>query len=276
MAIAVALLVSISFASAQNGKVFQTKAQTLGLKTGQVHATYDKTLANGSRDMLLEENFDTDGLFPPTDWSQIIFNTNNTWEQGNVTDHDFNVVDPNSLFSAICPWVAADQDEWLITSEVNANGETPLNLVWYAGTSGSWLEYATLKCLISTDDGTTWTELWDAYDEIDPAADWDWNKITINLDAYAGTPFKIAWEYVGNDGDLAAVDGVEISSGYNYIFQDDFESYNVGDYLALNSNTWTTWSNAPGTNEDAFVVYEQAASPTKSVEIDQMIYIIYK
>jgi len=52
------------------------------------------------------------------------------------------------------------------------------------------------------------------------------------------------------------------------IYQDDFEAYTVGGYLAVQSPYWTTWSNAPGTNEDAFIVTTQAYSPTKSVKID--------
>lgn len=278
MVIAVALLVSISFASAQNGMVFQTKAQTLGLKTGHVHATFDKSLTNGSRALLLEQNFDTAGLFPPTGWGVTVTNANNTWEQGNVQDHDFNTVDTSSLFSAICPWVAEDQDEWLITTPVNSNGETPLNLVWYAGVSGSWLQYATLKCLISTDGGTSWTELWDAFNEIDPAADWDWNKITINLDAYAGAPFQIAWEYVGNDGDIAGVDGVQIKSGYDYLFQDDFETFTTGQYVALDGDQdwWATWTNQPGGSEDAEIKDNCSASPTHAALLEDGTDLILK
>ena len=278
IAIAVALTVGISFASAQNGKVFQTKAQTLGLKTGQVHATFDKTLTMGSRDILLEENFDTEGVFPPVDWLQAVTNADNTWEQGNVTDHDFNVVDPNSIYSAICPWVTADQDEWLISSEINANGETPLNLTWYAGTSGTWLDAATLKCLITTDDGATWTELWDAYNEIDPNADWDWNKVVINLDAYAGSPFKIAWEYVGNDGDIAGVDGVQVKSGYDFMFQDDFEGFTTGQYVALNGDQdwWTTWTNQPGGTEDAEIKDTYSSTPTHSALLEDGTDLILK
>ncbi len=254
---------------AQNANMrWQTKAQVLGLKSSQVHHYQPKKVLNERSTTLLEEGFDTEGLFPPTDWSTIVTNSDNTWMQGNPQDNNFNQIDPNSLYSALVPWVAADQDEWLITSVVDAQGETPVTLHWYAGVSGPWLTNATLKCLISTDNGTTWTELWNAADEIDPAADWAWNEVTLDISSYASTPFQIAWQYVGNDGDLAGVDGVEISSGYNYIFQDDFESYNVGDYLALSSDTWTTWSNAPGTAEDAFIVDEQAASPTKSVEVE--------
>jgi hypothetical protein len=52
------------------------------------------------------------------------------------------------------------------------------------------------------------------------------------------------------------------------IYQDDFESYDVGDYLALESPDWTTWSNNPGSSEDALISDDYALSPTKSVKID--------
>jgi hypothetical protein len=281
IAVALALLVSINVATAQNGKVFQTKAQYLGLKTAQVHATVDPMYTSGQRDVLLEEGFDLEGTFPPAGWTQTIFNVNNTWEQSNpaAPAPEFSTIDPNSLYSALCPWVGEDQDEWLITDEINANGETPLKLIWYAGTSGGWLTAATLKCLISTDNGGTWTVLWDAVDEIDPAADWSWNKVVINLDAYAGAPFKIAWQYVGNDGDLAGVDGVQIKSGYDYLFQDYFDTtYTAGQYVALNGNQdwWTTWTNSPGGSEDAEVVSTYSSSPSNSALLEDGTDLILK
>ena len=52
------------------------------------------------------------------------------------------------------------------------------------------------------------------------------------------------------------------------IYSDDFESYNVGEYLAVQSDDWTTWSNNPGSAEDAFISEEQALSGTQSVKID--------
>ncbi|MCF8236109.1 MAG: T9SS type A sorting domain-containing protein [Bacteroidales bacterium] len=52
------------------------------------------------------------------------------------------------------------------------------------------------------------------------------------------------------------------------IYEDDFESYNVGEYLAEQSTEWTTWSGAPGTAEDALISDAQANSPTKSVIVD--------
>ncbi len=55
------------------------------------------------------------------------------------------------------------------------------------------------------------------------------------------------------------------------LYQDDFESYNVGDYIAVENPTWwTTWSGAPGTGEDALISDDYASSPTKSVLVDEV------
>ncbi|MEY3444487.1 MAG: hypothetical protein RLZZ519_2768 [Bacteroidota bacterium] len=48
-------------------------------------------------------------------------------------------------------------------------------------------------------------------------------------------------------------------------FSDDFESYNVGAYVAQVSPNWTTWSGASGGPEDAQVTDAQASSGTKSI-----------
>ena len=53
-------------------------------------------------------------------------------------------------------------------------------------------------------------------------------------------------------------------------FSDDFESYSVGDWVAQSSSTWTTWSNNPGSNEDAKVTDEQAASGTQSIKLESV------
>lgn len=261
------VVVVFAFSSTFAQNTYMTKAQALGLKTGSTvniaPATTDQTAV---RTVFLEEGFDVEGEFPPTDWTQTIFNATHTWIQSNPTDHNFNEIDPNSLYSALVPWVAADQDEWLFSPVVDALGEVPLKLEFYAGVSGAWLAGATLKCHISDDGGTTWTELWNAFDEIDPGADWAWNLVSLDISSYAAAEFQVAWQYVGNDGDLAGIDGVSINAGYEYIFTDDMESYDVGTYLAESDQTgfWTTWSNLPGSSEDGLITDVESSSPTKS------------
>jgi type IX secretion system substrate protein len=277
----VSLFVMIVFAfssiSAQN--TLMTKAQALGLKSATpVNIVANDVNQTDARAVFLEEGFDVDGDFPPTDWSQTIFNADNTWIQSNPTDNNFNTIDPNSLFSALVPYVAADQDEWIFSPVISAPNETPLALNFYAGVSGPWIANATIKCHISDDGGTTWTELWNAQDLVDPAADWAWYPIALDISAYAAGDFQVAWQYVGNDGDLAGIDGVSIEAGYEYIYQDDFEEFTVGDYLVETdqSGMWTTWSNDPGSAEDALISDAEAASPTKSVVVEGISDLVLK
>lgn len=52
-------------------------------------------------------------------------------------------------------------------------------------------------------------------------------------------------------------------------YNEDFESYTTGGYLAQqNSTWWTTWSNAPGTAEDGKISEDYAHSTAKSVIIE--------
>ena len=61
------------------------------------------------------------------------------------------------------------------------------------------------------------------------------------------------------------------------VFSDNFDSYTAGQKLCSQNNTnWTTWSNAPGTSEDAVISTEQANSPSNSLKITGTNDIIYR
>lgn len=61
------------------------------------------------------------------------------------------------------------------------------------------------------------------------------------------------------------------------IFTDNFDSYTAGQRLCSQNNTdWTTWSNAPGGIEDAYISTEQAASGANSLKITGNNDIIYR
>lgn len=62
-----------------------------------------------------------------------------------------------------------------------------------------------------------------------------------------------------------------------FIFADDFDSYNAGEYLAVTiPEFFTTWSNTPGTAEDAMFSAEQAETAPNSVKIDGTTDIVFK
>jgi len=169
---------------------------------------------------ILEEGFDTQP-FPPASWTTQVLNQTNTWRQSNPQDHNFNTIDSSSQYSALCPWVAQNQDEWLI-SRTFALAAGAASLEFYAGYSTQWLTAATLKLHISTNGGGTWTQLWEAENDGQP---WIWRQKTIDLTSYANNQnLKIAWQYVGNDGDLVGIDGIQLT-GYTSISEMDEELF---------------------------------------------------
>ena len=63
------------------------------------------------------------------------------------------------------------------------------------------------------------------------------------------------------------MDDVNYEAIQSVLFADDFESYSVADYVAENSDVWTTWSNNPGTAEDAVISDAFANSPSQSMHV---------
>ncbi|NTV79221.1 MAG: S8 family serine peptidase, partial [Clostridiales bacterium] len=162
----------------------------------------------GTQITLMQEGFE--GNFPPNGWTQQINNSSNTWSKGNVQNHNFNTIDPTSLNSAFCPWVAQNQNEWLITPPFNL-GSGSASIEFYAGYSTQWLSAATIKLHISTNGGVNWNQLWTADNDGQP---WSWRNKVIDLSSYANTQnIKLGWQYIGNDGDIVALDGVKLLGG---------------------------------------------------------------
>ena len=58
------------------------------------------------------------------------------------------------------------------------------------------------------------------------------------------------------------------NSPFGLTYDDDFEDYTVGGYLAEQSDAWTTWDNAPGTPQDGLITDTIALSGSKSVKVD--------
>lgn len=165
---------------------------------------------SASQITMLEEGFDDNWL--PAGWEMITTNVGNTWLQGNNTSNNFNTIDPSSLYSALCPWIAQNQDEWLITPAFSL-GQGDAFLKFWAGYSTNWLNYATLRLHISIDNAKSWTQIWEAENDGQP---WSWRERTIDLTSYGNQQnLKLAWQYVGNDGDLAGIDGVQLV-GYSF------------------------------------------------------------
>ena len=71
-------------------------------------------------------------------------------------------------------------------------------------------------------------------------------------------------DYIMKKPLLVLIFGLVSQLGVAQTFSDDFESYNVGDYIGVESTEWTTWSGTVGGNEDAPVVEDNAHSGSNS------------
>lgn len=221
------VLLIFSFGIVAQVRQLDSKKTTDETRMARMHSIKAASIGireSEEREVLLSEGFDA--AFLPSGWTQDIFIPNYTWIQANNSEPslNFNTIEPSSLASAMVNWVTADQDEWLFSPQINPIGMSSVELQFYAGVSGPHLPNATLNCMISTNNGSSWTLLWNAKYNINPNAEWAWNLVTLDLSEYSSSQFKLAWQYVGNDGDLAGIDGVLVSGNSGVSVTADFSA----------------------------------------------------
>ncbi|MBE3138005.1 MAG: choice-of-anchor J domain-containing protein [Thermoplasmata archaeon] len=162
--------------------------------------------------VLLTEGFEG-GVLPPAGWTSIITNPSWTWVISTTNLH-------SGTYGADCQYDPAlvPQDEWLITPSMDFRGYTSLYLSFWWMMSYYWgvtpYDNYDLNVKISTDDGTTWTLIWNE-DTIGTFTSWQWYNTTlgtpVNLAAYIGqASVKIGFQYEGFDGAQMGLDDILI------------------------------------------------------------------
>jgi hypothetical protein len=155
-------------------------------------------------DIILEEGFE-DGTMPPEGWTLDIGEPDVTWQ---ITDTQAY----SGTYSAYCPMADPpyDQNEWLITPEIDLSVAQDINLEFWAKTlafAADWTVY-----LKARNVGESWTILWDCVEE----EQWDpteWHNKTINLDQYTGNTIQLAWQFVGIDSRDFYLDQITLYAG---------------------------------------------------------------
>ena len=149
--------------------------------------------------------------FPPTGWTKSGIDANSIYQWVKGTDSH------SGSFCAAVHWdqdVAA-QDEWLISPAINLTGlSSPmLSFWWNMGYSYSIAENDyDFKVKFSADGGSTWKLIW-TDDSAGVYSDYTYYKQLINLTAYdTCTNFKVAFEYVGVNGDDLDIDDIMIEN----------------------------------------------------------------
>jgi len=137
--------------------------------------------------------------FPPESWGQVVNNTGAptsgvypTWCRfGNITINGQTVSPTDGVMQAGLWWSYNHQDEWLITPSFNCPPSAYLTFGSYVFLGSNNGDHYYVK--ISTDNGNTWTVLWDA-----SAQTGGWNyyasPITLDLSMYEGLQLKLAWQ----------------------------------------------------------------------------------
>lgn len=128
-----------------------------------------------------------------------------------------------------------DQDSWLVSPNIMPNLGDSLEFdIYYAPifmyykydeiSGGFYLDFssptATMKVLIADAGSENWTVLWDAHDlagkyNEDNIYDYmgEWERHKVSLEDHVFKTVKIAFQYVGNNGDSMAADCLWIGQG---------------------------------------------------------------
>ncbi len=137
--------------------------------------------------------------FPPTDWTQTVNNTGEptsngvypTWCRfGPITISGQQANPTDGAYQSGLWWSYNHQDEWLITPAFNCPPSGYLNFDSYVFLGSTNADHYYVK--ISLDNGTTWTEIWDASAQ---TGGWNYYASPINIDlgAYSGQQVKLAF-----------------------------------------------------------------------------------
>jgi hypothetical protein len=98
-------------------------------------------------------------------------------------------------------------------------------------------------------------------------ASWQWDIDGPNMlgavDIYAAAD--------GNDDPKCYIDNFCYNPYEPELNCDDFDSYVAGDFLATQSDLWTTWDDNPGGDYDGYVTDEMALSAPNSLGIDAAV-----
>lgn len=103
-----------------------------------------------------------------------------------------------------------------------------------------------------------------------------WTEYNYDLSAYAGMEIYVAIQCVTYDAFVFMIDDLVIDPGEEPSSCDYFDDLMPGDYVAVELDNWTTWSNNPGSAEDALISDAQSYSPMNSFLVEGTSDLVHK
>ncbi len=159
---------------------------------------------------LLSEGFEG-GVMPPTGgWDT--FHRGATTREWQLTNNPIYVFE-----GAYAAWVNYDgslaSDEWLVSPLLDLTHAISPVLTFRAISDTQW-PTATVKLWVTdaAGDPLTTDPIWDLVRD-ETWSTWGYRLITIDLSAYEGQSVRIAWQYVGLDGESFGLDAVQVKAG---------------------------------------------------------------
>lgn len=163
---------------------------------------------------LVAEQFDG-ATFPPAGWltPDESVHPDFGWGAGNITDHNFSAIQTGSVASATCGYNPnAQQNDRLFSPAFNLAGSAP-TLTFWAGYNYYWTSNYDVKVYL-TKPGSLEPDqaVWRIKNEGNDGGElWTWHECTVDLSSYAGrSNVRLLWEYRGKDGDMFALDGIQL------------------------------------------------------------------
>lgn len=152
--------------------------------------------------------------FPPAGWSISLGDeaqSANQWIPGNPgsSTPTFNTINPDNVASAMVVYdEAAPVDTWMTTPLMNIPANAKLE--FYAGYSSFRLEGGVLSCYI-LEAGKEPVKVWTNATDIGGSLAWNWYLQKVDLSIYGNKEVQIAWQYYGQTGNLAGIDGIRLT-----------------------------------------------------------------
>jgi len=198
---------------------------------------------------LLNEGFES-GAIPPTGWTHTITNSAFTWYIDNFSPYE-------GVYNATLEYDPAlvPQDEWLISPSFSLASATNGTLSFAFSTSYFWHvdpnDNGDMFVKISSDGGTTWTDIW-IENDFGVFTSFVWYEVILDISAYAGqSDLKVAFEYVGVDGAQYSLDKIVVTDEAACIVENAAspspDNYAANVPVSVSQLTWTNSGEAVGT-----------------------------